>query len=222
MQAIHDLSMFHQCTYWKAGRLTLRKLFQSKNPPHGVDSSLLSPRLPLPEPELHPWLSHPDRALLGDRQRIFELSATQFFRDSCPRSLSRSVRMPLLSQPVIEACLRVPSWMWFSGGQNRAIARHAFSDVLPSTIFARKSKGTFTAYLGALYRRKIGGMLDFLLDGELQSRDLLDANALRQLVRGEMPRGASSFMRIFQLCAVENWVRQQSQPAERTPTSTVR
>jgi asparagine synthase (glutamine-hydrolysing) len=222
IRAIRDLSMFHQCTYWKAGRLTLRKLLQPQRSPYGVDRSWLSPRLHLPEAELHPWLSPPARALPGDRQRIFELSATQFFRDSCPRSLSRPVRMPLLSQPVIEACLRVPSWMWFAGGHNRAVARQAFADVLPPAIVARKSKGTFTAYLGALYRRKAGAMLAFLLDGELQSHDLLDVDALRQLAGGEVPRGTGAFMRIFQLCALENWARQQSPSAERAPTSTAR
>lgn len=221
IQAIRDLSMFHQCTYWKAGRLTLRKLIQSKGQQYEVDCTLLPSRMPLPEPELHPWLSQPTKTLPGDRQRIFELSATQFFRDSCARSLTRPFRMPLLSQPVIEACLRAPSWMWFSGGQNRAIARHAFSDVLPSKILARKSKGTFTAYLGALYRRKIDKMLDFLLEGELQSHNLLDADALRQFPKGELPREGSSFMQIFQLCTLENWIRRQSQLNDRVPISHV-
>lgn len=220
IRAIHDLSMFHQCTYWKASRLTLRKLLQPERASYGVDRSWLSPRLSLPEAQLHPWLSPPAAALPGDRQRIFELSATQFFRDSCPRGLIRPVRMPLLSQPVIEACLRVPSWMWFAGGHNRAVARQAFADVLPPAIVARKSKGTFTAYLGALYRRKADAMLAFLLDGELQSHGLLDADALRQLAGGEVPRNAGSFMRIFQLCALENWIRQQSPSAEHAPTST--
>jgi asparagine synthase (glutamine-hydrolysing) len=219
IQAIHDLSMFHQCTYWKAGHLTLRKLIHSKDPQYGIDRSLLPPHAPLPEPEIHPWLCQPIKALPGDRQRIFELSGTQFFKDSCPRGLTRPLRMPLLSQPVIEACLRAPSWMWFTGGQNRSIARHAFSDVLPPEILARKSKGTFTAYLGALYRRKIDKMLDFLLDGELQTHDLLDADALRQFAEGEPPRDGRSFMRIFQLCTLENWIRRQSQPGAHVPTS---
>lgn len=210
IQAIRDLSTFHQCTYWKAGRLTLRKLMHSESPQYGIDCSLLPPCTSLPEPDLHPWLSQPKKASPGDRKRIFELSATQFFRDSCPRGLTRPLRMPLLSQPVIEACLRVPSWMWFSGGQNRSIAREAFSDVLPAKILERKSKGTFTGYLGTLYRRKADNMLAFLLGGELQSRNLLDADALRQFSKGELPRGRSSFTRIFQLCTLENWIRQQS------------
>lgn len=209
LRTLHDLSTLHQCTYWKAGRLALKKLLPSSALPYRADMSLMPQSAALPEPERHPWLTPPKGSLPGDRQRVFELSATQLFRDSCPRTLNRPVRMPLLTQPVIEACLKAPSWMWFSGAQNRAIARQAFADALPPTIYARKSKGTFTGFLGALYRRNRSGMRDFLLDGELHARGLLDADALIQFTHGELPRGDGSFMRIFQICAMENWVRQQ-------------
>jgi asparagine synthase (glutamine-hydrolysing) len=208
--AVRDISMFHQCTYWKASRLTLRKLIHSQEGQFKVDRSFLSTRGPLPEPEHHPWLSTPPRALLGDRQRIFELSGAQFIRDSCPRGLARRLRMPLLSQPVVEACLRAPSWMWFAGGQNRAVARQAFSDVLPPGILTRKSKGTFTAYLGAIYHRNSRHMLDFLLGGVLQARNLLDVRELRRVTQTEALHDESRFIRIFQLCTIENWARQQS------------
>lgn len=211
IRTVRDISMFHQCTYWKAGRLTLRKLIHSHDEQYSVDRSFLSTCTPLPDPEHHPWLSAPTKALLGDRQRIFQLSGTQFFRESCPRGVARRLRMPLLSQPVIEACLQAPSWMWFAGGQNRAVARHAFSDVLPPRILTRKSKGTFTAYLGALYRRNSGNILEFLLSGTLQAHDLLDAKELRRVTRTELLHDQSHFIRIFQLCMFENWLRQQQQ-----------
>lgn len=213
IQAVRNLSLFHQCTYWKAGRLTLRKLGQSHDVPYGIDRTFVSKHVPLPTPEHHPWLSAPENALAGDRQRIFQLSGTQFFRDSCLRAMTRRVRMPLLSQPVVEACLRAPSWMWFSGGQNRAVARQAFADRLPPKILARRSKGTFTAYLGALYRRRRRQMLDFLLDGELTARGILDA---AQLLDGLNERGAyagDTVLRVLQLCTLENWARQQSRGA---------
>nr|WP_197253248.1 asparagine synthase C-terminal domain-containing protein [Paenibacillus dendritiformis] len=210
IRAIHDISTFHQCTYWTAGRLTLRKLLQNRNKHHASDHSFLRREAPTPEREDHPWLSTPPNAFPGDRDRIAELAATQLYPDSCPRGLTRKFRMPLLSQPVIEACLRAPSWMWFSGGQNRALAREAFSDLLPQPILMRKSKGTFTAYLGALYRRKIDHMVAFLLDGELHARGLVDGGKIRKLAQEEVPRGDNSFARIFQLCAMENWIRQQS------------
>lgn len=212
LRSIHDLASFHQCTYWKAGRLVLGKLMRGY-PTLTVDTSLVHPRIDLPAPQLHPWMRHPPHALPGDCQRIYELGGTQAFQGSCLRSAIRPLRMPLLSQPVIEACLRVPSWMWFAGGQNRAVARLAFSDLLPQNVINRKSKGTLTAYLGALHRRRRGEITRFLVDGQLQAHGLIDADALLQLEAQEQVRDEVSFMRLFQLCTLENWARQQARYA---------
>lgn len=210
LRAIVDLSTFHQCTYWKASRLTLRKML-SKTQQHKADFSLVSPRLHALEPELHPWSIHPPHALPGDRQRISDLSAAQAYKDTGLRGFVKPLRMPLLSQPVIETCLRVPSWMWFHNGQNRAVARQVFSELLPQKVIARKSKGTLTAYLGALHRRRKHEITNFLADGQLQAHGLVDADALRRLEQREQVQDDGSFMRLFQLCALENWVRQQRQ-----------
>ncbi|KZC23832.1 hypothetical protein RHOFW104T7_11830 [Rhodanobacter thiooxydans] len=210
LRSIVDLSTFHQCTYWKVGRFALCKMLRNTQQ-YKADLSMVSTQLRAPEPDLHPWLIHPPQALPGDRQRIADLSAAQAYKDTGLRSFVKPIRMPLLSQPVIETCLRVPSWMWFHNGQNRAVARQAFSDLLPQKIIARKSKGTLTAYLGALHRRRKHEITDFLADGQLQAHGLVDADALRRLEEREQVRDDNSFMRLFQLCALENWVRQQSQ-----------
>ncbi|PZP60999.1 MAG: asparagine synthase [Pseudoxanthomonas spadix] len=210
LRTVGDLADFHQCTFWKAGGLAMRRLFVER-PPLSADTSLLVKSLEIPKPETHPWNDGPDAALPGDRERIAELASTQLFRGGCARGLARPLRMPLLAQPVIEACLRAPSWMWFRGGQNRAVARQAFADRLPGNVLNRKSKSTFTAYLGAIYRRKGGELLHFLTEGRLQAHGILDADALRNLRRANAPADEAFFMRVFQLCAVENWMQQQSQ-----------
>src|SRR3546814_15867350 len=46
----------------------------------------------------------------------------------------------LLAQPIVETCLRIPTWDWCRGGINRAIAREAFSTALPARVIARRSK----------------------------------------------------------------------------------
>jgi asparagine synthase (glutamine-hydrolysing) len=117
--------------------------------------------------------------------------------------------MPLLSQPVMEACLAAPSWMWISGGRNRAVARDAFSDLLPRDVLSRRSKGTFMSYLGAVYQKNKERMCDFLLTGHLQAHGLLDADAVRSRIESPLPPRDESFTRIFELCMAENWVRHQ-------------
>lgn len=215
LNTLRDLSAFHQCTWWKAARLTMRQVRQPPQILVELDRAFVASHQSPSLPEPTTWLQAPADALQGDRLRIFGLSTALFFQQSCPRGLSRPLRMPLLSQPVIEACLRVPGWMWFAGGHNRSVARDAYAGRLPETVRLRKSKGSLSGYLGALFRRRGNAMLDFLIDGELTAHGILDADALRAY--RIQPGGPISldYMRIFRLCAVENWVRRQRAFASR-------
>lgn len=210
MNAVRDISELHQCTLWKAGRLAIRKLLLTPNVWCKADRSYLDQNKVPITPEDHPWFDAPAHALRGDRERIFDLAATQAYRDSLPRGTERRMRLPLLSQPVVEACLRIPSWMWIAGGRNRSIARLAFADMLPQDVHGRRSKGSFMSYLGSVYRRNQHQMRDFLLTGHLQTQGLLDTSSLRNFFARTLPPRDRSFTRILDLCAVENWVRHQS------------
>lgn len=209
IRAIRDLAELHQCTFWNACKLTIRKLRAPPKAPRKADASFLSTHLTHEVLEGHPWFAAPEDALPGDRERIFDLAGTQVFRDGLARGARRHLRMPLLSQPVLEACLKVPSWMWIAGGRNRAVARNAFSDALPPDILHRRSKGTFMNYSGAVYRQNKHLLKDYLLTGQLEGAGLLDADALRQFFNRDLGARDDRFMRIFDLCAAESWVRHQ-------------
>lgn len=206
-QAIVDLSRLHGCTVTKAARLTLRKLYSRPKAACKPDYSLLAQTGLAPPLELHPWLSAPSHALSGDRERIFDLAGNQMFTDATLRDGHRRVRMPLLSQPVMEACLRTPSWMWISGGQNRAVVRSAFATQLPQDVLERRSKGTFMNYNSAIYSRSRETIRRFLLGGHLQSHRLLNPYETNRLLDSRLPAPTHSFMRIFTLCMIENWAR---------------
>src|SRR3546814_8257227 len=47
---------------------------------------------------------------------------------------------PLMSQPIIEACLSVPSWEACRGGSDRSFTRRAFTGDLPPTVIERRIK----------------------------------------------------------------------------------
>jgi asparagine synthase (glutamine-hydrolysing) len=53
-------------------------------------------------------------------------------------------------------------------------------------------------------------MRRFLLGGQLQAHDLLDTEALSDFFDRPLSPRDRSFMRIVDLCRVENWVRHQS------------
>lgn len=210
LAAIRNLSILHQCTMWKAARLTARKLARGPKAAWLRDDVLLDasklPRYPDP----HPWFNPPPRTLSGDREKVFDLIGAHSYKECTPRGSHRVVRFPLVAQPVLQACLKVPTWMWISEGRDRYVARKAFSDALPERVLNRRGKGTYANYCGAVYERKKAGMRAFLSDGLLRSRGLLDIVALETFIATSLAPRDMSFMRIFDLCMVENWARQQS------------
>ncbi|MBS7456837.1 asparagine synthase C-terminal domain-containing protein [Coralloluteibacterium stylophorae] len=210
LAAVRDLAALHQCTFWKAGRLTLSKLRRAPSSPTHRAAAFLAPAAADIAPLEHPWSAAPDGALPGDRERIVDLAGNQLFQGQAARGARRPFRFPLLSQPAMEACLRTPSWMWIAGGRNRAVARDAFADRLPADVLHRQSKATYMSYLGVVYQQNRRTMRDFLLSGRLAGQGLLDTRAIAQfLAADDLPARDQTFLRLFELCMVENWVRHQ-------------
>jgi asparagine synthase (glutamine-hydrolysing) len=208
--AIWHLSALHGCSVPKAYRLTARKVIRGARPPWTEDHSFLNPELPEQADLTHPWFDPPAGTLPGDRERVFDLIGAQSFRDGMARGARWPLRMPLLAQPVVEACLAVPSWLWIAGGRDRAVARSAFAELLPAAIIQRRSKATYLNYCGEMHARNRTKMLAFLQDGILGDRQLIDVPALRLSLGTPLRPNDLSFMRIFDLCMVENWLRHRT------------
>jgi asparagine synthase (glutamine-hydrolysing) len=216
--AIENLAALHRCTVFKVGQLTLKKMLRQPRKTWKGDSALLNPACVSTVSEHHPWLDEPPSALPGDREKIHDLVGTQLFRETALRGAKHSTHFPLLSQPVMEACLKVPTWMWIADGQNRAVARQAFADHLPQAILDRRSKGSYMGYMATVYRRNKLKMHEFLEEGQLCAHDLLDRSALTAFFDKDIVPRDLSFLRIFDLCAIENWVRQQGHDPSWTST----
>lgn len=214
IRAVHHLASLHQCTFWKAARLTLRKLRRVRGHPWARDVSFLHARRLPDTPDEHPWFPMPAGSLPGDRERIIDLIGVQFYKDSTAQGNRRDTRYPLISQPVMQACLKVPAWMWIWGGRDRFVARSAFSDLLPESIFHRRSKGSYANYCGVVYEREKDAMHAYLRDGLLCSQGIVDAAALDTFFAAPMAPRDMSFTRLFDLCMVENWVRRQRETPE--------
>lgn len=207
--AIGNLATLHRCTVFEAGRLALKKVLRRQTASWNEDRTLLNPACAATPLEHHPWMNAPSGALTGDHEKIRDLIGNQLFRDAGPRGPARSIHFPLLSQPVMEACLKVPTWMWIADGQNRAVARQAFADHLPRGVLDRHSKGSYTGHMAGVYTRNKAKIREFLEEGQLCAHDLLDRPALARFFANDLGSRDLSFLRIFELCTAENWTRQQ-------------
>lgn len=155
----------------------------------------------------HPWLEAPPRALPGKAGHIASLMNIQNHLEGFPRELARPVIAPLLAQPLVELCLRIPSWMWCEGGRDRAVARHAFADLLPVPIVERRLKGTPDGFIVRLFDENRDVIRDMLLNGMLARQGLLDRDAIARVIGKPGPLIGLEFFRIMAILDVEMWAR---------------
>lgn len=117
---------------------------------------------------------------------------------------------PLMSQPLLEFCLGVPTWFWIRGGQNRALARAAFQDILPGSILRRSSKAGPDSFLRGAFERHRDALHGRLSGGVLAEAGLIDRAALDEAFTLETSRRGSLVYRLLDLVEAENWARSWS------------
>ncbi|MFN6985544.1 MAG: asparagine synthase-related protein [Rhizobium oryzihabitans] len=127
-----------------------------------------------------------------------------------PRALASA--SPLVAQPVVEACLRVPSWWWFAEGRNRAIAREACEGMLPDETLKRSSKGSPDSFVAELFELNRPMLRAMLLDGRLRAEGILDAQAVEQVLADPRPAVGADYRRIMRLADVEAWAANWTAP----------
>jgi asparagine synthase (glutamine-hydrolysing) len=153
----------------------------------------------------HPWLDAPAGALPGKAAHIATiLRALPNLEPSGGTCLP--LLNPLVSQPIVEACLRIPSWEWRSGGRDRSLARRAFAGDLPSFILERRVKGTPGRFAAQLLERFRNPIRERLLGGHLASRAIIDVDALYRVLAGERPVADLQRVRILELVNAEGWI----------------
>lgn len=191
---------------WRAA--ITRAFKRRRNHRWPADCRFLSPEAAasVPSQGLHPWLETPRSVPPGRAAHVALIAAAQSyvegFADDEPPLLS-----PLLAQPLVETCLRIPSWEWYSGGLNRAVARAAFADDLPSEIVHRRSKGTPDAFVVDVLEQNRSHIRESLLEGALAREGLIDTEALARHLGSKKPIQDGVFHRIMALFDAEVWAQ---------------
>jgi asparagine synthase (glutamine-hydrolysing) len=207
-RAIGDLATIHDASVWRVARLAMKSAFRSSPAAQWPkDESFLRSQDTLTSPDPQPWLDTPVDVLPGKRAHVRSIIATYAHQGGSTRDLFAPSITPLLSQPVQEWCLRIPSWLWVRGGRDRAVARHSFADQLPAEIIQRRSKGSVDSYCLQLYERHRVQLQQLLADGHLVAAGILDPDALRRYFGQPRPARDVSYFRLLSLVDVEIWLR---------------
>lgn len=157
---------------------------------------------------LHPLLKPTGDVPIGKYFQILmtALFSVEYYEPSHRQEFVEPVH-PLLSQPLIELCLRIPTWILSLGGIDRGLARKAFEHDVPRDIIRRQTKGSPYDYYQNTYNENRGFIREFLLNGILaQENIVLQDNLEMALSEGNL--GANSeYTEILYHVSLEAWLR---------------
>ncbi len=95
---------------------------------------------------------------------------------------------PLVSQPLIEFCLSVPTYLLRAHGISRGLARLAFEGGIPDCVRLRPGKGDASRYFveNLMFNRE--RIVEALVDGEMVKNGLLAKEDVLAFMRESLPR----------------------------------
>lgn len=154
-----------------------------------------------------PWLSDASDLPPGKRLQICFLSWLLHRHRPVPELQYASEHHPLFSQPLMELCLRIPTYTLLRGGINRAVERAAFRDYVPERILRRETKGSVSVSLMSKIRECLPFLRDLMLDGVLVQERIVQRVSLERFLAGRQPVNNQTLWPFLSCMAAEVWAR---------------
>jgi asparagine synthase (glutamine-hydrolysing) len=154
----------------------------------------------------HSWLDAPVGTLPGKAAHVASLMRISTHFNAFTSGTTTPSISPLLSQPIVELCLSVPSWFWIRGGRNRAVVRDAFADSLPRAIVERTSKTGPESFCFRVIDRDHDALLRRLMDGSLARWGIIDRAAIEAALGTPSAFMGGDYLRLLELADAEAWV----------------
>ena len=203
--ALPAQARWNGCSVWSL-IAEARRSDRTRTPLSDRTPSFAVPAYPTPPP--HPWLAAGDDLGPAKLYQIAGVLNGLTFSGASPQTAVVDLLHPLLAQPVVEACLSLPTPQLTLGRRDRALARLAFRDRLPAEIADRRSKGEMTAYYGRRIAASLDVLRPWLLDGRLAALGLIDRSAAEVALDEDSLIWRGGFAEIMITAALESWVRE--------------
>jgi asparagine synthase (glutamine-hydrolysing) len=208
-----DAARLGKVSLWRATRLAVVDRFRTGAPPMQTKRHWALATETLWEPSSHPVrFLHPAhteafRLPIGKLMQVQQVTHFGGYYDPYQRQAAPELVNPLLSQPLIELCLRIPTYALTLGGRRRGLARHAFAQDLPPEIASRRSKGGLQEQISTVLARNLDFAREVLLDGELVRHRLLDRRRIESALEGGPRAAPGRAGEIHMYIGVEAWLQ---------------
>ena len=114
---------------------------------------------------------------------------------------------PLISQPLMTLCLRLPVSLLSANGESRGLARQAFDGMIPDRIRRRMTKGSASGFFMEFLEANAGPLGDALRSGVLIELGLIDRTDLAGMTR-QARAGVHGLGRSLLIAyTIEAWLR---------------
>ncbi|MCP4779948.1 MAG: asparagine synthase [Hyphomicrobium sp.] len=159
----------------------------------------------------HTWIKRADGIPPGKVDHILGVIDSQHcYHDPLDGRQSIDVVHPLISQPIFELCLAIPSYVLASGRLDRGLARQAFAKDVPPKILNRHTKGVTTRYFLEAFSHNAEFVRELLLDGELVNQKLILRDEIEPILMEHKPISLDCYFPFFSCIATEAWLRSVS------------
>jgi asparagine synthase (glutamine-hydrolysing) len=157
----------------------------------------------------HPWFAGCNRIPWEIVHRLGSLLMFPEFYDPFSHADDEGLLhlAPLYSQPVLELCLRIPTYVHFWGGRDRGLARYAFAAEVPQAILRRQWKDRAPGFAQAVAHRNREFLKQVLLDGMLVNERILNRRAVADALTDGPMKHDVLIAEIFKVLDVEIWLR---------------
>lgn len=156
---------------------------------------------------VHPWLvqaaelAHPAKFM-----QISQLIELQRHYDRIGRAAEIDEIHPFISQPMFEAAMRTPAYLFAPSTVRRQLQREAFADLLPETVLARQTKSGTTSHFVRTMEANLPYLRGVLLDGEMSRRGIVDRAKLEAQLTIPALRSSTSLMELVRCVIVQLWL----------------
>ncbi|MCD9007505.1 asparagine synthase C-terminal domain-containing protein [Luteimonas sp. XNQY3] len=153
------------------------------------------------------WTRHAQGLSPGKFDQVSSLVHLYQVRETLDQYGSKDTIHPLVSQPLIELCLRLPTYLLCANGRSRGLARTAFTGLLPEGIRLRTSKGESTKFFVENLKANSHVLVEALAEGELADQGLISRAEVKAFVeRNDYKIRPFGFM-MLPYYSIEAWLQ---------------